>query len=98
MTEDSTLAPATKLAEKSKVSFPNESAEYRQARTALLAEEIELRRHIERVNVLRRKLPPGGEVPEDYTFDSEAGPVRLTDMFGDKQTLVLYSAMYGPNR
>ena len=29
--------------------YPNDSDDYRRARTALLAEEIELRRHIERV-------------------------------------------------
>ena len=36
------LIPATELAERAGVRFPNESEEYRQARTALLAEEIEL--------------------------------------------------------
>jgi predicted dithiol-disulfide oxidoreductase (DUF899 family) len=38
--------------------FSNESPEYRLARQALLAEEIELRRHIERVAEQRRALPP----------------------------------------
>ena len=61
-----TLTPATELARRSPVRIPNESAEYRAARTALLAEEIELRRHIERVNEQRRALPPGGEVAGDY--------------------------------
>jgi len=49
-----------RLAMKSKVRFPNESDEYRGAREALLVEEIELRRHIERVAVQRRQLPRGG--------------------------------------
>jgi len=53
------LAPAQQLAATNKLHFPNESAEYRQARNALLAEEIELRRHIERVAAQRRALPPG---------------------------------------
>ena len=39
------LRPATELARINGVRFPNESTEYRQARDALLAEEIELRRH-----------------------------------------------------
>ncbi len=43
------LKPAAELARISGVRFPNESEEYRRARDALLAEEIELRRHIERV-------------------------------------------------
>ena len=74
----STLKPAAELARASGVRFPNESTEYRRAREALLAEEIELRRHIERVAEQRRALPPGGEVKKNYTF--EAGvfcrPVR----------------------
>ena len=54
------LKPAAELARVDPVRIPNESAEYRAARTALLAEEIELRRHIERVAAQRRALPPGG--------------------------------------
>ena len=82
------LAPADELARKNGVRFPNESKEYRQARDALLAEEIELRRHIERVAQQRRALPPGGEVNVDYRFEGENGPLRFADLFGDKQTLV----------
>jgi predicted dithiol-disulfide oxidoreductase (DUF899 family) len=95
---DRTLRPAEELAATNRARFPNESAEYRQARNALLAEEIELRRHIERVADLRRQLPPGGEVIKDYRFESEDGPVSFTDLFRDKQTLVVYSYMYGPQR
>lgn len=92
------LTPASELAQKSKVRFPNESQEYRQAREALLAEEIELRRHIERVAEQRRALPPGGKVARDYRFESESGPVSFADLFGDKQSLVVYSYMFGPQR
>ena len=98
MSQKTTLAPATELAAKSPVRFPNETAEYRSARTALLAEEIELRRHIERVSAQRRALPPGGPVPDGYTFITENGPRTFADLFGDKQTLVLYSYMFGPQR
>ena len=49
-----TLTSATELALANTAHVPNESADYRQARNALLAEEIELRRHIERVAELRR--------------------------------------------
>jgi len=62
------LTPASQLARENPVRIPHESAEYRAARTALLAEEIELRRHIERVAALRRSLPPGGKVEGDYRF------------------------------
>jgi predicted dithiol-disulfide oxidoreductase (DUF899 family) len=93
-----TFAPARELAKKNGVHFPNESDQYRQARDALLAEEIELRRHIERVAEQRRALPPGGEVTKDYRFEGEHGPASFADLFGDKETLVAYSYMYGPER
>jgi predicted dithiol-disulfide oxidoreductase (DUF899 family) len=90
--------PAEKMARRSPVRVPNESAEYRATRTALLAEEIELRRQIERVARRRRALPPGGAVTGDYRFVGEKGQVAFADLFGDKETLVAYSYMYGPQR
>lgn len=98
MAADERLVPARTLAERCRVRFPNETAAYRDARTALLAAEIELRRQIERVAAQRRALPPGGAVGVDYRFDGEEGPVTFAQMFGDKQTLVMYSYMYGPQR
>jgi predicted dithiol-disulfide oxidoreductase (DUF899 family) len=92
------LTPAAELARANPVRIPNESAAYRTARTALLAEEIELRRHIERVAAQRRALPPGGEPARDYRFEGEDGPTDLAGLFGDKQTLVVYSYMFGPQR
>jgi predicted dithiol-disulfide oxidoreductase (DUF899 family) len=92
------LVPAKDLARKNGVRFPNESDDYRRARDALLAEEIELRRHIERVAEQRRALPSGGEVTKAYRFQGEHGPAAFADLFGDKQTLVAYSYMFGPQR
>jgi predicted dithiol-disulfide oxidoreductase (DUF899 family) len=92
-----TLKPAQALAESTR-RFPGESTQYRSARNALLAEEIELRRHIERVAALRRALPPGGELPRDYRFDGENGAATLTQMFGDHDTLITYNWMFGPKR
>jgi predicted dithiol-disulfide oxidoreductase (DUF899 family) len=93
-----TLTPAAELARRSPVRIRNESAEYRAARTALLAEEIELRRHLERVAAQRRALPPGGEVRGDYRFQGEAGPTDFAGLFGDKDALIVYSYMFGPQR
>ena len=62
------------------ISFPGESAEYRAARERLLAKEIELRRAMEEVAVARRRLPPGGPMPEDYAFHalgSEGTPAKV---------------------
>jgi len=92
------LVPAVELADRNQLRFPNESTAYRRARQALLAEEIELRRHIERVAELRRALPPGGAVGGDYRFQGEDGPTGFAGLFGDKQTLVVYSYMFGPQR
>ncbi|HWT12081.1 MAG TPA: DUF899 family protein [Allosphingosinicella sp.] len=85
------------------MAFPNESPAYREARNALLDAEIALRRQTEAVAEMRRALPPGGEVPQDYVFE-RIGPawrpekVKLSELFGEHQTLLLYSYMFGPER
>ena len=81
-------------------SFPNEPAEYRQARNRLLQQETELRRITEAVAAARRALPPGGVVPEDYLFHGQGpdgGPasVRLSELFAPgRDSLVIYSMMF----
>jgi predicted dithiol-disulfide oxidoreductase (DUF899 family) len=97
MTNSQTLKSAAQLS-RSPLRFPGESAGYRAARNALLAEEIELRRHIERVAGLRRALPPGGAVPQDYVFEGAEGPVKLSELFGRHATLIVYNWMFGPQR
>ncbi|WP_029049044.1 DUF899 family protein [Cupriavidus sp. amp6] len=87
----------------SHITYPNESAEYRKARNALLEEEIALRRHIEAVAAQRRALPPGGDVPQDYLFERIGATgmpetVAMSRLFGPHPTLILYSFMYGPDR
>jgi predicted dithiol-disulfide oxidoreductase (DUF899 family) len=90
------LKPATELAAAASKPYPNDSDAYRAARTALLAEEIELRRHIERVAEQRRALPLGGEA-RGYQFKDENGAtVPLAALFGKHDTLVTYFWMYGP--
>jgi predicted dithiol-disulfide oxidoreductase (DUF899 family) len=97
---DDALTPATDLARKNTVRLPNENEKYRRARDALLAEEIELKRHMERVAAQRRALPPGGPVPEDYVFDGlgpngQPAKVKLSELFAPgKDTLVTYSFMF----
>src|SRR5258708_40319044 len=84
--------------------FPNETASYRQARNALLGEEMELRRQIERVAAHRRALPEGGEVREDSVFEGagESGKptrMKLSQLFAPaKDTPPVYSFMFGPQR
>jgi predicted dithiol-disulfide oxidoreductase (DUF899 family) len=86
--------------------FPGESDSYRQARNQLLQAEIDLRRRVEEVAALRRQLPLGGEISEDYVFEegspdlSDSQTVRqvsLSQLFlPAKDTLAIYSFMFGP--
>jgi len=86
--------------------FPGESTEYREARNQLLQAELTLRKNIEEVAALRRKLPLGGELPEDYVFDEgsadldDSGTLRTTrfsELFQPgKDTLAIYNFMYSP--
>jgi predicted dithiol-disulfide oxidoreductase (DUF899 family) len=82
--------------------FPNETAAYRQARNQLLEAEAKLRDQLEKVAALRRELPVGGAIKEDYVFDEldEDGAVtqvRLSDLFAPgKDSLFLYGYMFGP--
>lgn len=93
------LTPAKDLAQKLKTPFSGESAAYHQARQELLAEEIELRRHMTRVAAQRQSLPPGPVIETDYRFEDESGrEVGLIDLFGTHDTLVTYFWMYGPQR
>jgi predicted dithiol-disulfide oxidoreductase (DUF899 family) len=88
---------AAETTQETHLTFPGESDEYRATRDRLLDAEIELRRSIERVAAARRALPPGGAVPEDYLFEEAGGEVRLSELFGPgKDTLAVYSFMYGP--
>ena len=84
------------------VRYPNESREYREARESLLREEQELVQKVKSVAAKRRTLPAGGQLKEDYIFqwanDGKVGErVKFSGLFGDKNTLLLYSFMYGPN-
>ncbi|HJX85547.1 MAG TPA: DUF899 family protein, partial [Candidatus Angelobacter sp.] len=89
------------------IRFPNETPAYRDARNELLEAEVALRKNIEDVAVLRRKLPLGGQPPEDYVFDEGAADIndsqttrttRLSELFDPgKDTLAIYSYMFGPN-
>lgn len=89
----------------SAVRFPNESPEFRAARDVLTQAEAELTRRTEEVAALRRSLPPGGILPEDYVSaegpadiaaDEPTRQVRLSELFGRHDTLLMYSLMYGP--
>ena len=82
--------------------FPNESQAYRDARDALLKDEEELVAKVKAVAAQRRKLPLGGKLKEDYVFrranEGQVGEaVKFSELFGDHDTLLLYSFMFGPS-
>ena len=82
--------------------YPNESQEYRAARDALLKDEQELVDKVKVVAAKRRALPIGGELKEDYVFqwanNGKVGEsVRFSQLFSDKNTLLIYSFMFGQN-
>lgn len=85
-------------------SFPGENEAYRAARDNLLEAEIALRKQTAEVAAMRQSLPLGGAISQDYVFD-EAGAdrqsvqqTRLSDLFAaGKDSLVVYSFMYGPD-
>ena len=86
----------------SELRYPNESREYRAARESLLKDEQELVDKVKSVAERRRNLPPGGQLKEDYVFqwanDGKVGQsVKFSELFADKNTLLLYSMMYGPS-
>jgi predicted dithiol-disulfide oxidoreductase (DUF899 family) len=80
------------------IRFPGESDGYRAARDKLLKAEMELRRNLEEVAALRRGLPPGGQLKEDYVFERMNGErVRFSQLFSEgKDSLIIYSFMFGP--
>ncbi len=82
--------------------FPNEPDEYRARRNELLEMEKELRELGRAVAAKRQELPLGGRLKEDYVFrqadaSGEVRDVRLSELFGEHGSLLLYSMMFGPD-
>jgi predicted dithiol-disulfide oxidoreductase (DUF899 family) len=80
------------------ITFPGESAAYRAARDRLLESERRLRVEMEAVAAERRALPLGGLVA-DYEFigvaaDGAVTRLRLAELFGCHDALVVYSFMF----
>jgi predicted dithiol-disulfide oxidoreductase (DUF899 family) len=81
------------------------SMEHRAARLALAEEEQALSDQVEAVAARRRTLPPGPRLddyqltaaPLDLAPDGEPRPVRLTDLFGGHDELVVYHLMFHPD-
>ena len=64
---------------------------------------MENRRRVLAVQISElRPVPPGGQLKEDFVFqwanDGKVGKsVKFSELSGEKNALLLYSFMYGPN-
>ena len=60
-----------------------------------LAKEKAFTKARDEINRLRRELP-WTRVDTEYTFETNDGPKKLADLFGDKSQLLAYHFMYEP--
>ncbi len=71
--------------------------EWQQARDALLSEEKELTRALDRLAARRRRLP-AVRLEQDYVFEGPDGSRTLLDLFGEQEQLAVYQFMdVGPD-
>jgi predicted dithiol-disulfide oxidoreductase (DUF899 family) len=77
----------------------HDAMEKRQAAVKqLLIEEIALKDHVEAVAAQRRALPMPAPLETDYTLTGlDDKLVRLSELFGDKDDLLVYHLMYKPD-
>jgi predicted dithiol-disulfide oxidoreductase (DUF899 family) len=66
------------------------------ARKELLKKEKESTRLHDQLSAERRRLP-WVKVTENYVFEAPGGKVRLADLFGGRNQLVIYHFMFGPD-
>jgi predicted dithiol-disulfide oxidoreductase (DUF899 family) len=71
--------------------------EWQRAREALLTEEKELTRALDRLAAKRRRLP-AVRIDTTYSFEGPEGPRTLLDLFGGERQLAVYQFMdVGPD-
>ena len=63
-------------------------------RLQLLADEKEFTRLRDELSAKRRQLP-WVLLEQDYQFEGDDGPVRLSELFGGHSQLIIYHFMYG---
>jgi len=70
--------------------------EWLAARNALLEREKELTRRNDDLARERRELP-WVRVEKEYSFDTDAGPKTLAELFDGRPQLLVYNFMFGPD-
>ena len=85
------------MAERDRVPSPKvvTTSEWSTQRQALLEQEKELTRQLDRVNAARRRLPMV-KVEKAYTFEGRNGKVTLLDLFEGRRQLIVYHFMFDP--
>jgi predicted dithiol-disulfide oxidoreductase (DUF899 family) len=85
------------MAERERVPSPKvvTAGEWSTQRQALLEQEKELTRQLDRVNAARRRLPMV-KVEKTYTFEGPNGQVTLLDLFEGRRQLIVYHFMFDP--
>jgi predicted dithiol-disulfide oxidoreductase (DUF899 family) len=71
------------------------SAEWQDARDALMVEEKAATRALDALAAKRRRLPMV-RIEKDYVFEGPDGPVSLPDLFEGRRQLIVYHFMLGP--
>ena len=70
--------------------------EWLQARQALLEREKEMTKALDALAAVRRAQPMV-EITQQYEFESPVGKLKLVDLFGGKDQLIVYHNMLSPN-
>ena len=85
------------MAERERVPSPKVVAagDWLTQRKALLEQEKELTRHLDRVNATRRRLPMV-KIEKTYAFEGPNGKVKLLDLFEGRRQLIVYHFMFDP--
>ena len=85
------------MAERERVPSPKVVAEgdWLTQRKALLEQEKELTRQLDRVNAARRRLPMV-KIEKTYAFEGPNGKVELLDLFEGRRQLIVYHFMFDP--
>jgi predicted dithiol-disulfide oxidoreductase (DUF899 family) len=85
------------MAERERIPSPKvvAASDWLTQRKALLEQEKELTRQLDRVNAARRRLPMV-KIEKTYTFDGPNGKVTLLDLFEGRRQLIVYHFMFDP--
>ena len=66
------------------------------ARLKLLKAEKELTRRVDKLSILRQKLP-WVRIDKEYQFEIDEGSASLVDLFRGRSQLLVYHFMFGPD-